>query len=552
MRSSKNRIASAILLVLALPGIAPAQPVPPPPPPLLPATATCQCSCGPARVQLNGNSDESCRSFEGLDCNGNTIQDCKRIVEVADVEQGFLCTTNQPWIECFGKTIAKVQILPLSEGEKDRINTAVDRGAKEAASDLLTTAPSVSGTSTKKSFLPQFQLAAGLADFLDEDGKLVFGYNTPAWSWGRLSFEARPTKPEVFGKLLAAVPEAERATKKETAEKKLDAFDRVDFSVKLNFLGVNHNGSDDPSTIAQKLVFDENGEYRDKRLTALNETAKQKALALLPIPGGNVPVATDPARLAEEKKLDEAVAARKALDQAYVRYLNQINFTRLGQLLDQQPQVYINADFRDQDVLAGPESSYKVGLAWEMALGPNYNKLLKYLDECELSKIRTTATCFEAYLEKTEVVNDRKWRMALKANYENTDDYDSPLAGVTLHLDEAQSWVASFTLGGVLKFQEEAPPEAEALADSVVAGPPKKAARIEQARLDFEAKYEDVSGDATRQDRLNLTLTFSQRVNDDFSLELSAVWADEPQYRGTVDRELGALAGLRYKINRNS
>jgi hypothetical protein len=47
-----------------------------------------------------------------------------------------------------------------------------------------------------------------------------------------------------------------------------------------------------------------------------------------------------------------------------------------------------------------------------------------------------------------------------------------------------------------------------------------------------------------------ITLTFSQKVVDDMVLSLGVVYANKPEFRGDVDKELSACAGLSYKLDR--
>jgi len=70
------------------------------------------------------------------------------------------------------------------------------------------------------------------------------------------------------------------------------------------------------------------------------------------------------------------------------------------------------------------------------------------------------------------------------------------------------------------------------------------------ARIDVEAKYEDVSDDPMRQSRFVATATYSQNLFDGNGLSLSIVYANRPEYRGEVDEEFSARAGLKFKIDK--
>jgi hypothetical protein len=70
-----------------------------------------------------------------------------------------------------------------------------------------------------------------------------------------------------------------------------------------------------------------------------------------------------------------------------------------------------------------------------------------------------------------------------------------------------------------------------------------------RARLDASLTYEDFSDDPLRQNRgiANFTLTYP--LLEGFFLTLGAVYATKPEFRGEVDEELGARAGITYKIS---
>jgi len=78
-----------------------------------------------------------------------------------------------------------------------------------------------------------------------------------------------------------------------------------------------------------------------------------------------------------------------------------------------------------------------------------------------------------------------------------------------------------------------------------LSGTPSDPARL---RLDFTASYEDVSDDPAKNDRGIANLTFTYPIANGTFLSIGAVYASKPQYRGDVDKELNARAGLLYKF----
>ena len=73
----------------------------------------------------------------------------------------------------------------------------------------------------------------------------------------------------------------------------------------------------------------------------------------------------------------------------------------------------------------------------------------------------------------------------------------------------------------------------------------------EDPRVLFElsARYEDVSNDPSRLDRLVAQAGFSRKVSGDLSAGVTLVYSNQPEYRGDVDEELSARLGLKFSTD---
>jgi hypothetical protein len=70
-------------------------------------------------------------------------------------------------------------------------------------------------------------------------------------------------------------------------------------------------------------------------------------------------------------------------------------------------------------------------------------------------------------------------------------------------------------------------------------------------RIDASLAYEDFSDDPLRQNRGLATATLTHPMSAGLYLSLGAVYATKPEFRGDVDSELSARAGVIYKLLRD-
>jgi len=478
------------------------------------ATRQCKCLCGTETMQLDFADAQACEQNTGSVCEQASgtrakLSECSLLfvnpkapqapasvpaaqpaIEVqTPVAAHQTASTSNPTCqagESSPECSARLQDIQQKQVDKKMEDT--QNSLEENLQDLLLGASEVSGAGVREDFLRRFLLGLDFPGLSEDDGLLSFRYNTPG---GALGFEAHANKPILFEKLKEAIPEADRESKAADLDKTLGDFDDISFSLKVNLRPTN---------------------------TRL---------------GRNLETYTEPAGmlLKEAKKEATRVAAFGVSSaRAFESRIEELGFYSLADLAANQPQFSFQLTGRQRADLIGPDK-IEASLVWELGLGANLNMLQKELAEsrCQADKVG----CIQAFLADADDAVERKWRLSFKAAYSETDAYDSPIEGVDFHLDKAQSLIASATWGGVLSYSKAADGKT-----------------IENNTFALEGNYEDVTGDEERQNRFVATATFTQHLTDDMSFQLTAVWANKPEYRGEVDKALGARAGIRYKFNR--
>lgn len=196
------------------------------------------------------------------------------------------------------------------------------------------------------------------------------------------------------------------------------------------------------------------------------------------------------------------------------------------ELLSNNPQWNFVANYRARDEVTGPDElsasvTYEIG--WpslksarkEMQCGDDTclaSRFSSFLTSSSTKKMRNAAPRFSFSLSYTE-----------RARYE----FLLPSSTFQYSRESSQSIVGSLSFGMFLS------------------GSSGDAARV---RMDLSASYEDVSDDPAKHDRGVANLTFTYPVGTGMFLSIGAVYATRPEYRGEVDKEFNARAGLLYKF----
>jgi hypothetical protein len=250
----------------------------------------------------------------------------------------------------------------------------------------------------------------------------------------------------------------------------------------------------------------------------------------------NLPAAafTDQGGLDFEKIADPALqrAAREATERAAVAEANRLaalsktlevgRFFEIADLVANQPQLVFKATQTARDELVGPEET-TVKFSYEQGF-VNMNSLRRKLAACAPEQI---ADCYTDYVtgHQAELARAQN-RLTFSLDWTRQQGYHPSVDGVSLTREGKDRRTIAATFGRNLRVEDDKP----------------------TSRFDLTASWEDWSDDPMHQDRAMASLSFAQRVNDDMSLVLGAVWASKPEFRGQVDKAVSARFGLTYRF----
>jgi hypothetical protein len=194
-----------------------------------------------------------------------------------------------------------------------------------------------------------------------------------------------------------------------------------------------------------------------------------------------------------------------------------------------QPQLIVSLARTIRDPAVGAEEttgkvSYEMGFT-------NVNGLRRFAaSHCDA---KVSLDCLDRFLDEKgrgqREAGNAGYRLKLTAEYASVERERLTLGSASLDVAGYERWNGSVAYGRNLRVDGEG---------TVL------------LRTDLTGTYEDWSDDPEKQDRGLVKLTFTQRLSDDLSAVLGAVWASKPELRGEVDEELSARAGITWSLDR--
>lgn len=407
-------------------------------------------------------------------------------------------------------------------------------------------------TSAVNDFLPSIAGAIGFTQATTEDGAasfeknllLPFG-NTPQ----RFRLRALLRKPALYAPLSDTLTALGRSGRIDALTRELSDFDDVELSLGWNL----ENGTFGRSFESFRPLY---ARLFDAFVGELDTGARNAANAALAsgLPddttqirpelradaecGGQIADNTvEELRLscllpAEAERLtgllETAAAANAAVEAQLAERLERGGFHEFGDLIDNQPQLSVEAAADLRRDLIGP-GGVRATVRYEGGF-TNVNGLRQ---RCG-GTAAITPDCLQRYLESPGVrpALRRGDRFFVTASFVSRSRLRLSVPEDTLLLLAPGTWdlSASAGYGRYVAFDR---------------------AGEGVARLDLSAEYVQHHDDPARQNRLVLTGTFTQRVSAGLSLAAGVSYANRPEFLGAVDKQVSANFGLRYKLTRD-
>jgi hypothetical protein len=214
---------------------------------------------------------------------------------------------------------------------------------------------------------------------------------------------------------------------------------------------------------------------------------------------------------------------------ALANRLHKARFYDLLDLINNQPQLSFTAEYHSRDESVGPDE-FKAAISYEKGFS-NVSTYYGY-ERSRSCSPSERLLCLADYLSNESVIANLKEsrRLTFKAEYSRLKRLTLSLPGTTPFTFSTEP-VKRFSLsGGLGRYLG------------------REVQGRTRARADVAVSYEDFSDDPSRQDRGLATATLTYPVAEGFFLSVGAVYATKPEFRGDVNKELSARAGIVYKV----
>ncbi len=461
------------------------------------------------------------------------------------------CEPNDTLEDCWNK------ILTGLPGVQAEIKSELQ--AKPTGPDV----PDATGGSSIRDFLPRIAAALLNPGLTSDRQALSLKTNVHLDEYGLVDLggpaaqlAVTVNEPKLFPALIDSISEGRREDARTRLQRSLDDLDDFTIGFSLNVISEKHGRNFRPhaAEISQlfSLILERAGDQplligsavaiMDSAATRINPALETDA-ACRPTGPDGVSIAVDEILIrcidagylervySKFSELAERSAAAEAQRSQLLKYWG---FDQIADLLNNQPQVNGGIEYRSRDDIAGPsEWMATVRREWGFS---NLNRLRTYCNRLsraqgQVSQRQQTAAfspeCLYSYLrDRRPSQGERAW-MSISAGLRPSYKITLPDDTVALNLPRKWNVAPAAGYGRYLWIND---------------------AGKQQGRFDASVKGEIGIEDEVRQDRVVLSLNYTQRVTDQMSGIIGLIWANKPEFVGEVTRKARANIGLTYKL----
>lgn len=467
------------------------------------------------------------------------------------------CGLQETIVDCLGRrhTAATMEATDVAKLKVAVTQRATAMAAVAGADDLSVADLASLDKGSLRGFLETFLAQIDGVSTSGNEAELKVVYNARNQ---KVSAEAILHQGEVNDAVLQAYPEDAREDLEKSLNEKLGDADDIEAKIVLNYCrsrGDQRFGRrvKDYADFLRPLVEESITPTLAK--PEVQEALRNPGLALGslmadgPLVGnmtwGELKATGDIARIEEVRAILLSTAPAEVLfrvHQGFKREIKRSGIANFYKLVANQPQIYLELGGRIRDEAVGPDS-WAAKFVWEMPQGRNVNKLIDYCRESGFGPV--DLACFQQYMTlqetKASLHAKPRWKLEIKGAGIQPWDFRDPVTAA-VKIDEPSDTKATLaaSYSRVLRFVQVKNPESGELED------------VEASRIDFEAAGEYVDNEEVFQRRIKATLTLTNRLNDNFDAALSFVWASDPEFRDTVDKDFSATAGIRFKVRNHN
>lgn len=408
--------------------------------------------------------------------------------------------------------------VPVSDQTKQKV---------EATNTGTPTATTAAAATALQDFLSFFSAGVDTGTVTENGTSVTLDWNVPfAFAkYDRLKFQTVFSDPA-----LAKDVQTPLGTSADTAKSKLTNFDDATTLVAYNPVTVWLGRSVAPHRDFINALEFGNGEAAAQANQEVGQIISDFGLAFVKDKKFTDQIA-DTVTL--EKVLKAWVAAAKAHKDAVAD--SSAIVKALTQLINNQPQAYVEGKYHYRNELIGPDEWSLKG-SFE-ASPKSLNRFLRdHGGDCGSSG-------------KTAVPNVEKCKSDLEKAV-GGDPSTQPDANdrFVVAFEYRQAKTESVDLSDFKIATPVARPGTHSLVYSVKYGHPLTGGTMKNARVDLAVNYDNVSNDPKKKDRFVASLTFSQKISDHMTPLLGLTYANHADYLTQADRKLGVHFGLSYKI----